>query len=141
MHAFRSLSARCLRISCAVGFLLALSAATASAQQTNGVTVQIANPAPGASLPASPLQMQGTAKAASGTADNGGVDAVQVFLGDRDSGGTLLANAQLDVTGTWMATVDLSTYNGPETLVVYAYTAQDNQEGSSSVPVTIGSFG
>ncbi len=82
--------------------------------------------------------MSGTAydpQASSGS----GVDGVQIFLDNRDSGGIFLANAMMESGGPnrWQATISLPTNNtGVHALYFYATSKVTGKETVVSVPIT-----
>jgi hypothetical protein len=102
-----------------------------------GPQVKISNPHPGASAVAGPWFVSGTAwdpAASSGS----GIDQVQVFLDNRDLGGTWLANATLSGNGAngWEANISLPDNNtGTHALWVYARSDVTGKEVATSVPI------
>jgi hypothetical protein len=79
------------------------------------------------------LDMQGTAYDPQG----GAIDRVQVFLEDREKGGTHLGDANLggSIPGGWQIVVSLPP--GPHNLFVYARSAATGLEGVASIPVQV----
>ena len=114
-----------------------------------GPYVAVSNPTPGDALPVGGLAMQGKAfDPAASTDQFTGVDRVQVFLEDRDRGGTLLGDARLGTPNLaaepgsqfalagWEITVTLP--NGQHTLFVYARSSVTGKESTVSIPIRVG---
>jgi hypothetical protein len=104
-----------------------------------GPQVKVINPQPGANAVAGPWSINGTAWDTSATSGSG-IDQVQVFLDNRDLGGTFLANANLSGNGEngWQANISLPTNNtGTHALWVYARSSVTGKETATSVPVVI----
>ncbi|MBV9354743.1 MAG: hypothetical protein JO023_04380 [Chloroflexi bacterium] len=155
MHSLRSLRSigprlvACGALVGAVAFAATPALAQVSSCTAGRLQLTLFDPLPGAQLPAGVYTMQGVAldtSAQQGT----GVDRVQVFLGDRDRGGRLLATAKLGLehpyavpgsqfsTAGWSGTLDLSGLAGTHSLFAYARSSVDGSELAVSVPITIG---
>ncbi len=106
---------------------------------SSGPQVKVINPQAGANAVAGPWSINGTAWDTSATSGSG-IDQVQVFLDNRDLGGTFLANANLAGNGEngWQANISLPTNNtGTHALWVYARSSVTGKETATSVPVVI----
>jgi hypothetical protein len=73
-----------------------------------------------------------------------GVDRIDVFLDDRDEGGTFLASALLadapegGPAGTWSVTVELpENMRGLHTLWFYAHSTMTGEEITHQIPVEV----
>ncbi|MBV9354126.1 MAG: hypothetical protein JO023_01235 [Chloroflexi bacterium] len=114
------------------------SAQTGGTISEGGPVLNVINPQPRTSLLTGPVGVSGTAydrQASSGS----GVDGVQIFLDNRDSGGTFLANAMMESGGpnSWQATISLPTNNtGVHALYFYAKSSVTGKETVVSVPIT-----
>jgi len=105
------------------------------------VTLEIANPSPGASVLVGAYVTQGMAmdKAAmSGV----GVDRIDIFLDNRDEGGTFLGSASLGAPnttpGAWSTTITFpSNMKGLHALWYYAHSTVSGGETAMEIPVTI----
>jgi hypothetical protein len=97
--------------------------------------LEAANPHPNDSIPAG-LDMQGIAYEPLAT-EGSGVNRVQVFLEDRDQGGTFLGEAALGgpITNGWHIVVNLPL--GPHILFVYARSAVTGTEAVLSIPIQV----
>src|SRR5262245_746035 len=115
----------------------AASAAVTGAVASAAPVLSLGNPSPRDLLPNGHLIISGTAydpAAMSGS----GIDRIEVFLDNRDEGGTFLGGAQ--PTGpTFSVTVDVSNAaNGGHTLYAYARSSVTGHEPVVSVPVFVG---
>jgi hypothetical protein len=110
--------------------------------------LDVSNPGPGDKVPVGDMVIHGVAYDRS-TMEDKSVDRVQLFLGTRGSGGTLLANATLglpnpfaepggprDMDG-WDATISVPSSPGPSNIVVYAHSAVSDTESTVAVPIMI----
>jgi hypothetical protein len=100
--------------------------------------IDVGNPHPNERIPAG-LNMQGVAYdplASSGS----GIDRVQVFMEDRETGGVHLGDAALGgpITNGWQIVVNLPL--GPHNLFVYARSAVTGAEGVAVIPVVVSNF-
>jgi hypothetical protein len=103
----------------------------------SGPQLKISNPQAGASAVAGPWFVSGTAWDPSASSGSG-IDQVQVFLDNRDLGGTWLADATLSGNGAngWQANISLPTNNtGTHALWVYARSSVTGKEMAASVPI------
>jgi hypothetical protein len=101
------------------------------------ITFQVGNPSPGDTIHAGGYAIQGVAFDKSAQSGSG-IDRIDVFLDNRDSGGVLLGQANFGQNNTWTATVTLpSNQLGLHTLWFYAHSTATGQETAVSVPVTI----
>jgi hypothetical protein len=115
------------------------TAATTPAQSM--VSLEVANPAPDDTVLAGAFVIQGVAmdhRATSGV----GIDRIDIFLDNRDEGGTFLSSASLSGAGmnpgSWTATVDLpSNMKGLHSLWFYAHSTVTDGETTLEIPVTI----
>jgi len=101
------------------------------------INFEVGNPSPGDTIHAGGYNIQGIAvdKAAQ---SGSGIDRIDVFLDNRDSGGTFLGQAGMGQNNMWTATVPLpSNQLGLHTLWFYAHSSVTGQEMAVSVPVTI----
>jgi hypothetical protein len=125
-----------------LGALVPLAAAPTYASSTdcNGsLQVTLDNPNPGDILPIGKYTVQGAAFDAAATSGSG-VDSVNVYLDNRDLGGTPLATATLGQAGPggFVATVDLTPFSGPHTIEVRAHSSATGKEAVVWAPVNIG---
>jgi len=116
--------------------------ANATPGASDSLTLQVANPQPGDTLPGGMYAIGGLAfdsSAASGT----GIQQVQVFLDPRDSGGQFLGTATLGAASGggsvfgFELLVPLPDRAGAHTLSVYAVSSVSSRETSVSIPITI----
>jgi len=124
------------------------SSDTAGAAPVSPPTLEVANPSPADPLAVGGLSMQGFAFDPSANQQEVGVDRVQVFLEDRDQGGTYLGDATLGQASPhaagdtqfghdgWQVTVNLPA--GAHTLFVYARSSVTGSEAVVAVPVLVG---
>ena len=100
--------------------------------------LQLANPSPGDVLSQGDYIVSGLAFDPSADAGSG-VSRIDLFLGQRDSGGLLLASAVPQNDRQWSIKATLpSTTTGQHDFVAYAISSVDGQETSISVPVYVG---
>ena len=111
--------------------------AASSGTCANGPLLDLANPGPGDLLSAGDYIVSGVARdPAVPTGD--GVDRVELFLGDRDQGGTEVG-AAVPQQGTFQVTAKLpTTIVGGTNFFAYAHDAITGQEVAVSVPVFLG---
>jgi hypothetical protein len=101
------------------------------------ITLSIGNPSPNDTIKVGAFTVQGDAfdKAAS---SGSGIDRIDIFLDNRDSGGTFLSTATLGTTSFWQAVLNLpSNQTGLHELWFYAHSSATGQTLAVSVPVTI----
>jgi hypothetical protein len=114
------------------------SAQTSQACQSGSPVLQVGNPNPGDVLSQGDYIFSGVAFDPAAT-DGSGITRVDLFLGDRDSGGLLLASAapglshQYETRGTVPTTM-----TGSHDFVAYAYSSLTGQQTSVSVPIYVG---
>lgn len=132
-------------ISASVAMATAPSAAEPLAVVTcpgDGPIVQLANPAAGDVLSQGDYIVTGTAYDPASTQGNG-ISRVDLFLGQRDSGGTFLGAAtpgqdSSNPRGFEVKVTLPSTVNGGRDFVAYAYSSATGSTSIESVPVFIG---
>lgn len=96
----------------------------------SGTMFSLGNPTAGDLLPYGDYVISGTAATP--------IDRVQVFVDDRDAGGTLLETT-VPSDGTFTMTVKIpTTLTGGHELVAYAYASSTGQETKVSVPIYLG---
>jgi hypothetical protein len=101
------------------------------------ITLSIGNPSPNDTIKVGAFTVQGDAfdKVAS---SGSGIDRIDIFLDNRDSGGTFLSTATLGTTSFWQAVLNLpSNQTGLHELWFYAHSSATGQTLAVSVPVTI----
>jgi Bacterial Ig domain len=132
-------------------FVLVSSTAAPAGAQTSGQAlcpagapvVQLANPSPGDLLPTGDIVISGVAFDPAAT-DGSGISRVDVFLGQRDSGGLFLGSAVPAAdTGSTSRTFSIkanlpSGTNGGRDFVAYAISGVDGQQTSVTIPVFVG---
>lgn len=134
--------------------LLAMST-PATAKQTppssDWPVIEMANPSPGAVLPSGDILVSGTAYDPAAT-DGAGVSRVELFLGDRDSGGVFLGsatpgvnlipgttpNTRLAQTGFQIKVTLPSNTPASQDFTAYAYSSVTGLETSVSMPIYVG---
>jgi len=95
-----------------------------------GATFSLGNPTAGDFIPAGDYVVSGAAGST--------IDRVQLFLDERDTGGTMLGTAT-PTNGTFMVTVKIpTTMTGEHSFVAYAYSSATGQETKVSVPIQLG---
>jgi hypothetical protein len=104
--------------------------------------VQLANPGPGDVLSQGDYIVSGTAFDPSAT-QGSGIDRIEIFLGDRDSGGVMVGQATPGQGSsnprTFQTTITIPhTASGRRDFVVYADSSVNGQQSSESVPVYVG---
>jgi hypothetical protein len=110
---------------------------TAVAPSASTITVDVSNPSPGDTIHAGGYVIDGVAfdKAAQSGA---GIDRIEIFLDNRDSGGMFLTQVTPGADNMWHAIVPLPTnQTGLHTLYFYAHSSVTGQEAVVSIPVTI----
>jgi len=135
--------------------VLAIGTAPALAQEGSTIDFDVANPSPGDTIHVGGNVIQGVAfdnAAESGT----GIEAIDIFLGNRDQGGIIIGHGTYDLTtvsetdsgamlvgmpdepGMWNALVTVpSNKTGSNTLWFYAHSAISGEELAISIPVTV----
>jgi hypothetical protein len=101
------------------------------------IALSVGNPSPGDTIKGGNLVIEGSAF--DSAADSGtGIDAVNIFLGERDAGGMMLGSADDPGASIWSAQVKLPTkQTGIHTLWFYAHSAVTGEETAVSIPVMI----
>jgi hypothetical protein len=113
------------------------AAAPAPATSTASIVLSVANPSPGDTIKLCALNIGGSSMDKS-AAQGSGIDRIDIFLDNRDAGGTLLTQASWGTLNNWQATVTLpSNQTGLHELVFYAHSMVSGQEMVVTVPVTI----
>ena len=136
---------------------LSVSASLPAVAQESSIMFDVANPGPGDTIHVGNLVIQGTAMDTAADSGNG-IDAIDIFVGDRDQGGMIVGHGTFDVTqltdtegggmvvgqtddsaaNTWNAEVTLpSNLTGSRTLWFYVHSAITGEEQTVSIPVTI----
>jgi hypothetical protein len=111
--------------------------AASSAPCANGLILDLANPGPGDILSAGDYIVSGFVRDPS-PATSGAVDRVDLFVGNRDAGGTEVGSA-VPKQGAFTVTVKLPTnIEGGTNFVAYAHSSLSSQEAVVSVPVFLG---
>jgi hypothetical protein len=109
---------------------------TAVAPSATTISVSVSNPSPGDTIHVGGYTIEGMAfdKAApSGT----GIDRVEIFLDNRDSGGMFLTQAMPGADNMWHAIAQLPTnQTGLHTLYFYVQSSVTGQEVIVTIPVT-----
>jgi hypothetical protein len=113
------------------------AAPTSQATCTNAPALSLANPSAGDVLLHGDYIVSGVARDPS-FPDGEGVESVQLFLGQRDLGGIMLASATPE-DGVFRATVEIpDSMNGGMDFVAYAQSSTSGLESRVSVPVHVG---
>ena len=100
--------------------------------------LQLSNPNPGDVLSQGDYIVSGVAFDPSANTGNG-ISRIDVFLGQRDSGGVILGSVVPQGDRQWSIKATLpSNLTGGHDFVAYAYSSVDGQETSISVPVFVG---
>jgi hypothetical protein len=108
---------------------------TATAQSM--ISIDVGNPDPGATILAGGYMTQGTAVDHSATS-GAGIDRIDIFLDNRDEGGTFLTGVSVGVAGAWSTTINLpNNMKGLHSLWFYAHSSVSGAERAAEVPVTI----
>jgi hypothetical protein len=137
-------------IGIAIFALVSLAAVPAGAEPSSQAlcpagapVVELANPGPGDVLPTGDIIISGVAFDP-GATDGSGINRVDLFLGQRDSGGVFLGSAlpaanagSTSRTFSIKASVPNSA-NGARDFVAYAISGVDGQQTSVTVPVFVG---
>ena len=110
----------------------------AMAPSASTITLNVGNPSPGDTVHVGGINISGSAWDKAAT-NGSGIDRLDIFLDDRDSGGILLTEAHSFASmNNWTATVTLpSNQTGLHELVFYAHSSVTGQQAVVSVPVTI----
>ena len=101
------------------------------------ITVSVGNPSPGDTIHVGGYIIEGMAfdKAAP---SGSGIDRIDIFLDNRDSGGLFLTGAMPGANNMWHAIAPLPTnQTGLHALYFYAHSSVTGQETVVSIPVTI----
>jgi hypothetical protein len=151
------MSRHTLRLLPLIGLLATLGIGTgpALAQEQSTIEFSVANPSPGDTIHVGGNVLEGMALDTAADAGTG-IEAIDIFLGDRDSGGTIIGHGTFDLTtvsesdagamvvgspdepGMWNALVTLPTNKtGANTLWFYVHSAISGQEMAISIPVTV----
>jgi len=116
----------------------AAPAAPASPAATTGastISISVGNPSSGDTIKTGAISISGDAKDTAATSGSG-IDRIDIFLDDRDTGGLFLGSAQLGPGSFWQATVTLpNNQQGLHTLFFYAH-ATSGKTATAKVPVT-----
>jgi hypothetical protein len=90
--------------------------------------LRLDNPAAGATLPLGNMLLEGTARDLAASSGSG-VDRVQAFLGDQNTGGEFLGGATPNDAGNFVINISLGSGDqGAQTLYVYAHSSVTNQQ-------------
>jgi hypothetical protein len=112
------------------------SAPAPTTTTASGLVLDVSNPAPGDAVKVGSYVMSGLAYdkgAPSGT----GIDQLDIFLDDRDNGGTLLVHAPLGAPN-WTTSITFpSNATGAHTLYVYAHSQVTGHWGVVTIPIEI----
>jgi hypothetical protein len=107
------------------------------APTASSITLSVGNPSPNDTIKTGAYSIQGDAfdkAATSGT----GIDRIDIFLDNRDTGGMFLSTATLGTSSFWQSVVTLpNNQTGLHELWFYAHSSVTGQTMSVSVPVTI----
>jgi hypothetical protein len=144
-----------LRLLASFALLTALlGTVPAFAQEAQTIEFDVANPSPGDTIHVGGNVIEGMAvdtAAEEGT----GIEAIDIFLGNRDQGGTIIGHGTFDLTtvsesdsgammvgspdepGMWNALVTVPNKTGTNTLWFYVHSAISGQEMAISIPVTV----
>jgi len=113
---------------------------TTSPVSASTVTFDVANPSPGDTIKVGGYVIEGVAVDRSATSGTG-IDRIDVFLDNRDTGGTIVGEATFSSSGsgtTWHATLNLpANQTGLHDLFFYVRSAVSGMEIVHSVPVTV----
>jgi hypothetical protein len=103
----------------------------------SSITLDVENPASGDTVHVGGYVIDGMA--VDKAAQNGsGIDRIEIFLDNRDAGGTILTEATPGSANMWHAIVPLpANQTGLHALFVYAHSAATGQEAVVNVPVTL----
>ena len=114
------------------------TSAAASTCPAGAPVLQVANPNPGDVIPWGDYIISGTAADPSASGGSG-IARVDLFLGDRDNGGQLLASAVPASNNAFQVEAKIaSSINGGRDFVAYAYSAVDSQVTRVAIPVYVG---
>jgi hypothetical protein len=113
------------------------STTTTTSPGPSTISFEVANPSPGDTIHAGGLVIEGTSSDTSAQQGNG-IDRIDIFLDNRDEGGTLIGNGSLGTSGNmWSATVHLPNNQlGLHTLFFFVHSTASG-EGVFTVPVTV----
>jgi hypothetical protein len=105
----------------------------------SNITLQVGNPSNGDSVKIGSYVMQGEAWDAAASSGSG-VDRIDIFLDDREAGGTRLGGATVGTAANprgWTATIDFPNLLGGHTLFVYGHSSLTDHESVVQIPITI----
>jgi hypothetical protein len=113
------------------------TAPVAPTSSLSSITLDVENPASGDTVHVGGYVIDGMA--VDKAAQNGsGIDRIEIFLDNRDAGGTILTEATPGSANMWHAIVPLpANQTGLHALFVYAHSAATGQEAVVNVPVTL----
>ena len=110
--------------------------APAPAGSASTIVVDVSNPNPGDTVKTGAIVLSGDAHDTAATSGPG-IDRIDIFLDDRDSGGLFLGSAQLGPASFWQATVTLPNNQvGLHTLNFYTHSSVSGATTVTSVPIT-----
>jgi len=110
---------------------------TAATTGASTISFQVANPSPGDTIHVGGYVIQGTASDSAARQGNG-VDRIEIFLDNRDEGGTLIGHGSFASGNMWSASVNLpNNATGVHSLFFSVHSAESGQEMVESVPVII----
>jgi len=108
-----------------------------SSPAASTITLSVANPSPNATISTGAYSIQGEAMDQAATSGSG-IDRIDIFLDNRDTGGMFLSTATLGTSSFWQSVVTLpNNQTGLHELWFYAHSSVTGQTMSVSVPVTI----
>jgi hypothetical protein len=125
-----------------LGGMAALAETAPAADDCWAIQFEMANPSPGSRVDPGKYVLQGTALDTRAE-DGRGIDRVDFFLGNRDTGGVILGHAVPSDLGPFAATsfetiITLPNQVGGQELFGYAHSAITGQESILSVPIAVG---
>ncbi len=132
-----------LVVGLATGTSTALAQSAAVGVDCWGMHFEIANPRPGSSLSAGRYVVQGGADDSRAEDGTPGIDSVDLFLGSRDRGGTIVGHTAPTSDGPWSpdsfeTTITLPRTPVAEELYGYAHSAVTGDVSVVSVPIAVG---
>jgi hypothetical protein len=100
------------------------------------IVLSVGNPSPNDTIKVGAFTVQGDAFDRAASSGNG-IDRIDIFLDNRDTGGTFLGTATLGSTSFWQALINLpSNQTGLHELWFYAHSSVTGQSLPVSIPVT-----
>jgi hypothetical protein len=100
------------------------------------IVLSVGNPSPNDTIKVGAFTVQGDAFDRAASSGNG-IDRIDIFLDNRDTGGTFLGTATLGSTSFWQALINLpSNQTGLHELWFYAHSSVTGQTLPVSIPVT-----